>query len=166
LSVSRYWSLIGGGITTDLSFTYVDADVNGAEIAYKVYRRLSTTELTPSSNNAATNTATATGISSFSDWGIGSLFTPITPTAASVTVGGRVMLPNDSFGLTKAQVTLTDAAGNARTTLTGKFGNFIFREVAAGETYIISVTARGYTFAPQIVTVNEDLTDLIFTPVQ
>ena len=160
LSVSRYWSLSGAGITTDLSFTYVDADINSLEIAYKVYRRFSTTttQAMPSSINALTNTATVTGVSSFSDWGIGNQFAP---TAASVTVGGRVVLPDD-FGLTRAQVTLTDAAGNARTTLTGKSGNFVFREIAAGETYIISVSARRCIFAPQIVTVNEDVTDLIF----
>ena len=65
--------------------------------------------------------------------------------------------------MTGALVTLTDSRGAARTIRTGKRGNFRFEEVAAGETYIVSVTSRRYTFAPQVVSVTENITDLIFT---
>ena len=87
----------------------------------------------------------------------------VIPTAASVSISGRVVTPSE-FGLTNARVTLTDIQGGSRTVLTGKFGNFRFANVAAGGTYILSVTSGRYTFAPQIITANEDLTDLIFVP--
>jgi hypothetical protein len=35
-----------------------------------------------------------------------------------------------------------------------------------GKTYILSVSARGYTFTPQIIMVTEDMTDLNLNPVQ
>jgi Metallo-peptidase family M12B Reprolysin-like len=85
------------------------------------------------------------------------------PTAAAVSISGRVILPND-LGLTKALVTLTDSQGDSRTMTTGKFGVFRFGDVTAGEIYILSVSSKRYTFAPQIVTANADLTDLVFTP--
>lgn len=47
------------------------------------------------------------------------------PTAASVTVSGRVISPRGS-GLTKARVTLTDARGETRTVITGTFGAYRF----------------------------------------
>ena len=85
------------------------------------------------------------------------------PTAASVSIGGRVVLPSD-LGLTGAFVTLTDAQGVSRTTVTGKFGSFIFRDVAVGETYILRVSAKRYTFAPQVVSPTENVTGITFTP--
>lgn len=94
---------------------------------------------------------------------IGAFEVQAAPTAASVSISGRVITPRN-FGLTNASVTLTDSQGNARTIRTGKFGSFRFTDVAAGETYIISVSARRYTFAPQVITVNEDIEELIFYP--
>ena len=89
--------------------------------------------------------------------------TSFVPTAAVVTISGRVMVPQD-LGLTNAIVTLTDSHGVTRTSVTGKFGNFAFRELAAGETYILSVSSKRYTYAPQIISPTEDLTDIIFSP--
>ncbi|MGI8786685.1 MAG: delta-60 repeat domain-containing protein [Pyrinomonadaceae bacterium] len=85
------------------------------------------------------------------------------PTAANVLISGRVITPR-VFGLVNAFVTLTDSNGISRTVITGRAGSFRFTEVAAGETYIISVRSKRYTYAPQVVTVNEDLTGLTFTP--
>jgi hypothetical protein len=85
------------------------------------------------------------------------------PTAAFVSISGRVITPND-LGLTKALVTLTDSQGNSRTTTTGKFGVFRFAEVAASETYILSVASKRSVFAPQVITANADIADLIFVP--
>jgi len=87
------------------------------------------------------------------------------PTAAGVSISGRVIMPQE-LGLTNARVTLTDSQGNSRTILTRKLGNFRFADVAAGETYIISVTARRYTFASQVVTPIEDIADLSFSAQQ
>jgi hypothetical protein len=114
----------------------------------------------PATINPVANTATTTGISQFSDW---TLVSSLVPTAAGVTISGRVILPDD-IGLTKALVTLTNLQGESRAVLTRKFGSFLFADVTAGETYIISVSSRRFTFAPRVINVTEDITDLILEP--
>jgi len=57
---------------------------------------------------------------------------------------------------------LTDAFGNTRTARTSTFGYYRFDEVEAGQTYIFNVRSKRYQFAPQVVTVTEDLTELNF----
>lgn len=84
-------------------------------------------------------------------------------TAASVSISGRVANPRRS-GLTGARVTLTDLNGNVRTTQTQTFGNFNFTDAIAGETYILSVFSKRYTYAPKVITATEDLTDVNFAP--
>ncbi len=88
---------------------------------------------------------------------------PLVPTAVNVSISGRVITPQD-LGLTNAIVTLTDSRGNSQTIRTGKFGNFIFRDVAAGETYILTVSSKRYTYAPQIVSPTENITGITLTP--
>jgi predicted outer membrane repeat protein len=83
------------------------------------------------------------------------------PTAASVQVGGRVTALGR--GLPDAQVTLSDQNGQTRTALTNAFGYYQFENVTAGETYIISIRAKRYQFAPQLVSVATDVTDLEFS---
>ena len=162
-SVSRYWSLTGAGITTNLTFIYTDADVNGDESNYRIFKRnLNLNQPITSTVNAAANTATATNISNFSDWSVSQLIAA-PPTAATVLISGRVVSPQD-LGLTNAIVTLTDSQGVSRSVLTGKFGNFIFREVEAGKTYILRVSLKRYTFAPQIISPTENLANITFTP--
>lgn len=84
-------------------------------------------------------------------------------TAATVSISGRVVIPND-FGLTNALVTLTDSNGISQTTMTGKFGSFTFREAVAGEIYTLSVSAKRYTFAPVVINPTENLAGITLTP--
>ncbi|MGI8639175.1 MAG: choice-of-anchor Q domain-containing protein [Pyrinomonadaceae bacterium] len=84
------------------------------------------------------------------------------PTAASVSVSGRVLTPTGR-GLSNAFVVLTDMNGDARTTRTSSFGYYRFDDVAAGETYIMSVRSKRFSFVPRVVTVTEELNDLNFT---
>ena len=83
-----------------------------------------------------------------------------TTTAASVAVSGRVLTGNR--GLANARVELTGADGKKRTVVTNAFGNFTITDVEAGATYIINVSAKRYTFAPQIVSATENLSGLTF----
>jgi bifunctional N-acetylglucosamine-1-phosphate-uridyltransferase/glucosamine-1-phosphate-acetyltransferase GlmU-like protein len=85
------------------------------------------------------------------------------PTAATASISGRVIAP-ETLGLINAIVTLTDANGNTRTVNTVKAGRYTFTDVAVGETYILSVTSKRYRYAPQIITVTEDVTELNFSP--
>ena len=87
---------------------------------------------------------------------------PLAPTAATVSIGGRVV--TGGAGIRNVIVTLTDSRGAFRTTLTGSFGMYRFEAVEVGETYILTVTSKKYVFAnpSQIVAVNEELTNLDF----
>ena len=78
--------------------------------------------------------------------------------AANVGVGGRVV---DSKGnaISRAYVTLTGANGVPRTARTNTFGYYRFDNVEAGDSYILEATAKGYTFAPRVVTVQDEVTD-------
>lgn len=85
-------------------------------------------------------------------------------TAAGVSVAGRVT--NGRNGLENAFVTLTDEQGNERKTRTNSFGYFSFDDIAAGQTYIVQVRARRYQFAPQVISVNDNLTGLVFSAIE
>ena len=89
-------------------------------------------------------------------------FETLAPTAASVTVSGRVS--SGKSGIAQARVYLTGQSGETRTALTNSFGYFTFTDVQVGETYIVSVISKSYTFSPQVIMVNEDLVNLNFSP--
>jgi len=76
---------------------------------------------------------------------------PFAPTAANVSISGRV-LTAEGQGIRSVSVTLTDGSGTIRTVTTGTFGYYNFAEIEAGQTVVISVTAKRYAFAqPTIV---------------
>ncbi|MEJ7846877.1 MAG: choice-of-anchor Q domain-containing protein [Pyrinomonadaceae bacterium] len=84
------------------------------------------------------------------------------PTAGEVSVGGRVVT-GEGTGVSKARVLLTDQHGATRFVLTNNFGYFTFTGVEAGETYVVTVMSKRYSFAGQVVNVTDNVSDLIFT---
>ncbi|MEP7212686.1 MAG: carboxypeptidase regulatory-like domain-containing protein [Acidobacteriota bacterium] len=88
--------------------------------------------------------------------------TVLAPTAAAVSVSGRV-LSSEGTGLMNASVTMTDSSGTTRTARTNPFGYFRFFEIRAGQTYIVGIMSKRSSFAPQVVRVMEDLTELNFS---
>lgn len=97
----------------------------------------------------------------FFDINNGNLTINAAPTAASVSIRGRV-LAGQFKGVFGAIVKLTDQNGNVRSARTNFYGYYNFLDVGAGQTYIFTVTARGYQFSPQVLAVSEDVTDLNF----
>ncbi len=87
---------------------------------------------------------------------------PAAPTAASVTVSGRVFTPTGR-GLMNATILITDSSGNRRSTRTSMFGDYLFEEVEAGQIYIFEVRSKRFRFRTQVVTVTEELSELDFT---
>ena len=83
------------------------------------------------------------------------------PTATPVSISGRVLTP-DNKGLTNARVLLTNSAGQTTTVITSSFGNFRFSEVNAGETIVISVQSKRFTFAPQVISITDNISALTF----
>ncbi len=160
---ARWWNLTNGGLTkADLTFQYVEEDIiAGDESAYRTFRIPTgggTATPIGSSINTTTKIVTAPNITGFSDW---TLAQPLAPTAATVTVSGRVT--TGKRGVAGARVSVTDSSGNTRTALTNSFGYYRFDALLAGNTYIFDVRAKRLTFAPQVVTVNEETSDLNFT---
>ncbi len=92
---------------------------------------------------------------------IGALELQLAPTAAAVSLSGRVLTPVGN-GLMNARITLTDQNGSSRTVTTSSFGYFRFDDVSAGGTVVLSVTSKRYTFAQQVFSLAEDLSDLTF----
>jgi hypothetical protein len=83
-------------------------------------------------------------------------------TAAGVSVSGRVSASNGR-GLARARVSYTDMEGNVRSALTNSFGYYRLEALAAGQTYVFGVTAKGRQFAPRVMTVNEEVENLNFS---
>jgi len=87
---------------------------------------------------------------------------PSAAAASNVTVAGRV-LANAGRGLSNAKVTIS-GPGGPRVTMTNSFGYFSFDGVATGSNYTISVSGKMFTYANQNVAVNDNITNLSFTP--
>ncbi len=87
------------------------------------------------------------------------------PTAAAVSVGGRVVRP-DGQGLANAEVTLREQDGPARVASTDAEGNFRFDGVAGSQSVVLSVRSKRYSYSPQLVTLNDSAFDISFTPNQ
>ena len=81
------------------------------------------------------------------------------PTAATVSLGGRVMT-NTGAGLKGAVVKLTDSQGRSSTAISSSFGYYHFDDLAAGQTYILSAESKRFQFAPRTISVTDDLTDI------
>ncbi len=83
-------------------------------------------------------------------------------TASGVTISGRVNAPGEKRGLRNAIVTLTDAQGVTRSTVTGIGGLYTFNDVETGGSYVISVRSRTYDYSPRVVQVFDSLSDIDF----
>jgi len=92
------------------------------------------------------------------------IWTTAVPTAANVTISGRVFGSADGRGLTNAKVVLTGQDGSSRVAITGRLGSYRFDDVPAGATYTVSVNSRRFTFTPQAITVSDSIGDLNFYP--
>jgi len=91
---------------------------------------------------------------------------PTPAVATNLSVSGRVMTSTGQ-GVANARVTITDSSNNVRTYITGTFGNYSFDNVAGGGTYTIAVAAKRYSFTPQTLQINDNVSDLNFvTPAQ
>jgi len=86
------------------------------------------------------------------------------PTAANVSIGGRVSTPSDQ-GITNVEMTLTDSRGRTRRVQTGSFGYYRFDELNAGETYVLTVKSKRFAFAEttRIFVAMDSMAEMDFT---
>ena len=76
-----------------------------------------------------------------------------------MSISGRV-LTSDGAGLRNARVIMTDQSGVTRTALSNAFGMYTFQNVIVGETYLVGVQSRRYTYATRVVQVFDSLAEL------
>lgn len=168
-ALRRFWSLTeSGDLAATLSFVYQQTDVPAGipetSLDLKRYTGAgSVFDTIPATLNSDTNTVTTTSpISDFSDW---TLFSSLSPTSAGVSISGRVSTGAEAAsGIALARVVVTDANGVAVSSLSNPFGVFSIEGLRAGETYFISVQAKGFQFEPFTLQVNEDISGLEITP--
>lgn len=98
---------------------------------------------------------------------IGALEVQNIVTAASVTIGGRVMTASGR-GIRNVVVTMIDTNGSVRTATSSSFGYYRFETVAAGETYIVSARGKRYQFtqSSQVVNAAEEMDGINFTAIE
>lgn len=162
-TVSRNWDVQEtGDLTADLSFTYLDEDVNGTEADYRVYRRsngVSTNmcAAAPCVNEATNTGGPVIGVTDYSRWTVGE---NQTPAPATIAVSGRVFRsPENPLG--NAFVTIS--GGNLAepiTVVTPPFGYFAFDGIPAAGSYTITVTRKGFTFAQAVISGEEDISGI------
>jgi len=82
--------------------------------------------------------------------------------AANVSVSGRIMT-SDGMGVSGAKVIITGPSNFSRTVTTGTFGHYSFEGITPGQTYTISVLTRRYSFTPQTMQINTNLSGINFS---
>lgn len=127
--------------------------------------------LTNNGNGSTTNTATVSGGGDGTPDNNQTVDTPIidplgtgTPTAAGVSVSGRVTTA-EGRGIRGAIVTLRDENGaNPINVTTGPLGTFTFSDIEPGHTYILSIRSRRFTFAnpTRVINLNDNVNDADF----
>jgi hypothetical protein len=145
-ALQRYWTLTGAGVTADLTFNYLDpTDIPSppsSENTFVIFKYNGTWTMPGGSVNTGANTATITGVSSFSDW---TLAQPNAPTAAPATISGRVTTP-DGSPLGGATIFLS---GNASArTITNSDGRYRFDNVPTEAFYTVTPALVNYSFSP------------------
>lgn len=84
------------------------------------------------------------------------------PTAAGVTLSGRVLLNAEGRGIANVIVTITGPNGFVSNTTTVKGGSYSFQDLETGGSYVISIRSRNYNFSPRVVQVVDNISDVDF----
>ena len=90
-------------------------------------------------------------------------FTSLAPTAAPVSISGRVITPNGD-GLTNAVVYLLMQDGTILVARSSSFGYYRFDGIEAGQSVIVSVQSKRYNYSPRLVLVVDEITGVDFIP--
>jgi len=142
----------------------IGMDVGPSGTLYVTRDSSASTQMGLYSMNATTGAQTLIG-----NYPVGVAITDISvqrlTTAAGVTVSGRLLVSQGGFGdrlpgLANATVILTDTSGTSRTTTSGREGAFAFDDVEVGRTYTLTVRSRGYSFAPQVISVMDSISNI------
>ena len=101
LALQRYWTLTGTGLTADLTFNYLDpTDIPGTanENNFVIFKYDGSFTQPGGSVNTAANTASVSGVSSFSDWTLGEPGAPTDVALNAFSAEGLSASPNAPQG--------------------------------------------------------------------
>lgn len=163
-ALKRYWTLTeSGDLSARLTFDYVNGDIPAAvtdESTFTLQRYTGVFGTIPATINGAANTAqTTNSISEFSDW---TLFGQA-PSSAGALVAGQVFAPDGVTAVSRATITLMASSGQVYTARTNSFGYFRIDDVRVGESYVLNVNSKAFTFAARLIDVSEDVSGLVIT---
>ena len=88
-------------------------------------------------------------------------YAPLAPTAAGVTISGRIVTAEEQ-GIPDARVFLQTQQGEIFVARSASFGYYIFEDIVAGQSVFVTVEHKLFTFPPQTVTVLDSVTGLDF----
>lgn len=164
-SLSRYWQIDEtGDANVNLTFNWRNEDDSALNATQdiRVFRNLASacTLGVICSVDLDNNTASIQSVTNFSPWTVA----VFSPTAANAEVSGKV---TDSRGnaIANARVSIIDQNGAIRSVRTNNFGNYTLDGIESGRAYTFTVESRENTFAPQIVTVQDNINSLNFSAI-
>lgn len=82
----------------------------------------------------------------------------MSPTAAEVGIGGRV-LTNNGAPVSRAVVTFTGSNGTTRVSISNYFGYYRVDGLEAGQAFLVTVSAKRLQFVPRIMMIQDNLAD-------
>ena len=144
------WSGLSGG--TAATPAYITTTVNMPVASFGQLVRFKWVVATDSANTATGDAGARV------DTVLG---TACQPTAAGVSISGRVLTPYNQ-GLVNATVVISDETGATQTARTSSFGYYRFDGVTVGRTYIVRVDSRHYIYDPQVIVLLDNVVDLDF----
>ena len=157
------------GLFTNMPAGYIADATDGPNISGRVTSK-SVTLPTGAWNQAqvqiriiTTNAANASGGSSPDEWiGVNNVVvSSVAPTAAPVEVAGRV-LSGQGRSISGAVITAYDEVGTRQFAVTNTFGYYRLTKMMAGESYVLSVQAKGYQFDSIFLSPTQSLASVDF----
>ncbi len=84
-------------------------------------------------------------------------------TAADATISGRVMT-REGRAIRGAILTASDSTGRIFRATSNSFGYFRIENVPVGQTIVLNTLVRGHSFEDRLISVSDDVSDLVITP--
>ena len=167
ISLGRYWSITeSGNVTANLTFNYLQSDVNGNENNYKVNRivgnQVEVLEPPTATVDTTANTATVNGVTEFSDWTLSGAGPPLVLSPQNPTIGSGFSVPfNASGGVPPYTFSIpTNNSGGSINTATGFYvagGTFGVQDtVQVTDSNNVSVTTNVTVIDPFLVVNTND----------
>lgn len=138
--------LLSGSVPAGMSI--VDGVLTGTPTEYGTFTFVLGTPMTPGLSPNGCGTSRSYTLQIYS------------PTSASVSITGRVVDPTGR-AIPRTLIELTGENGERRTAMSNHFGYFRFADVSAGSSYLISATAKHHIFESRLITVDDEIGDLL-----